>query len=141
MIGALAIGWVLARSNTFDPGVRHEFVEMGRDVLQPGFGTVLLRAVFAGWLIALLVWMLPYAESSHFFVILLITWLIGVGHLSHVVAGAVEVFALAAAGEKSWGDALGGFVLPALMGNIIGGVTLVAALNHAQVTSGEEEEM
>ena len=28
-------------------------------------------------------------------------------------------------------------MLPTLLGNVIGGVTLVAALNHGQVTSGE----
>jgi formate-nitrite transporter family protein len=32
---------------------------------------------------------------------------------------------------------LGGFIVPTLLGNILGGVTLVAALNHAQVVSGE----
>jgi formate-nitrite transporter family protein len=34
---------------------------------------------------------------------------------------------------------LGGYILPTLIGNIIGGVTLVAALNHAQVSAGEKE--
>ena len=32
------------------------------------------------------------------------------------------------------------FLLPALTGNVIGGVTLVALLNHAQVTAGGDDE-
>jgi formate/nitrite transporter FocA (FNT family) len=34
------------------------------------------------------------------------------------------------------GDYLFAFVSPALIGNVIGGLTLVAGLNHAQVVSG-----
>jgi formate/nitrite transporter FocA (FNT family) len=30
-----------------------------------------------------------------------------------------------------------GFLLPALIGNMLGGITLVAALNHAQATASE----
>jgi formate-nitrite transporter family protein len=39
-------------------------------------------------------------------------------------------------GHASWLSALGGHVLPALIGNILGGVLLVAILNHAQVVAG-----
>jgi hypothetical protein len=39
-------------------------------------------------------------------------------------------------GEASWADALAGFVLPSHIGNMVGGITLVTALNHAQATSG-----
>jgi formate-nitrite transporter family protein len=31
------------------------------------------------------------------------------------------------------------FFLPTLAGNVIGGVSLVSALNHAQVVGGKEE--
>jgi formate-nitrite transporter family protein len=66
-----------------------------------------------------------------------VTWLIGVANFSHIIAGAVEVFTVGWAGAKSWGDIFGGYIVPVLLGNIFGGVTLVAALNHAQVTSGK----
>ena len=138
LLGAFAVALVLARTNAFDAEVRNTFVQLGHEAMMHNFLTTLLRAIFAGWLIALLVWMLPYAESSHFFVILTITWLIGIGHLAHVIAGAVNVFTVAWAGEKSWLAVFGAFIIPALLGNIIGGVTLVAGLNHAQVVSGEE---
>jgi formate/nitrite transporter FocA (FNT family) len=56
--------------------------------------------------------------------------------LANIIAGAVEVFALAAAGQASWPSVLGGYVAPTLIGNVLGGVTLVATLNHAQVVAG-----
>ena len=137
MIGALAVALVAALTNAFDADVRHAFSEMATKAIEPGFALVLLRGIFAGWLIALMVWLLPFAETARVWVIILITYLIGIGHFSHVIAGAVEVFTLAAMGETSWGSALGGYILPSLIGNVIGGVTLVATLNHAQVVAGE----
>jgi formate/nitrite transporter FocA (FNT family) len=136
MLGALVFALVATKTAAFDAPVRHEFVALGHDALQHGFGAVLLKGIFAGWLIALLVWMLPYSESAHFWVILAMTWLVGIGHFSHIVAGAVEVASTAWAGEKAWATVVLHWVVPALIGNCIGGVTLVAALNHAQVVSG-----
>ena len=53
--------------------------------------------------------------------------MIGVASFSHIVAGV---------GEAAWLDVIGHYLVPTLIGNIIGGVTLVAAINHAQVVSG-----
>src|SRR5947209_4239933 len=89
-LGAVAVAVVAARTDAFDPAARAAFVEMGRKALDPDFGTVLIRGVFAGWLIALMVWLLPYAESARVWVIVIITYVVGLGQLSHVIAGSVE---------------------------------------------------
>ena len=136
LIGALIIAVVAARTNAFDPHVREAFAELGRGAMAHGFGTILLRGIFAGWLIALMVWLLPFAETARVWVIILVTYLVGLGHFSHIIAGSVETFTLAAMGQTSWLTVLGGYVVPTLIGNVLGGVTLVAALNHAQVVSG-----
>jgi formate/nitrite transporter FocA (FNT family) len=140
LIGALVIGFVCVRTNAFDPHVREAFIEIGHKAMEHGFGTVLLRGILAGWLIALLVWLLPFAEAARVWVIIIITYIVGVASFSHIIAGAVETFALAAAGQKEWLTVFGGFVIPALVGNILGGVTLVATLNHAQVVAGTQGE-
>ncbi len=140
LLGALIFAWAVMRTNAFDGHIRHTFIEIGHDAIRNGFATTMWRGVFAGWLIALMVWLLPFAEAARIFVIIIITYVVGLGQFSHIIAGAVEVFALAAAGEKPWGTVFGGFLVPTLIGNIIGGVTLVAALNHAQVVSGEGGE-
>lgn len=137
LLGAFIIALVLAQTPAFEPEVQREFEEMGHKAMSPGFGTVLLRSVFAGWLIALMVWLLPFAETARVWVIIFITYLIGIGHFGHIIAGSVETFTLAAMGQASWLAVLTRFVVPALLGNVLGGVTLVAALNHAQTTSGD----
>ena len=94
---------------------------------------VLIKGVFAGWLIALMVWLMPAAGPARLLVIVAVTWLISVAHFSHVVAGSVEGAFAAIHGAVSWDAYLIGFVVPALIGNSIGGVVFVALLNHAQV--------
>ncbi|WP_439620695.1 formate/nitrite transporter family protein [Gemmata sp.] len=137
LLGALAVALAVTHGDAFGPADRAAFAEIGRRALAPGFGEVVARGVFAGWLIALMVWLLPFAESGRVWVIIVLSYVVGVGEFSHVIAGSAEVFAAAAAGGASWAAALGGFVAPALVGNVIGGVALVAVLNHAQVVSGE----
>lgn len=136
LLGALLFALVIGRTELFRPEVHHAFTEISEKVVAHGFWLTLLKGVFAGWLIALLVWMLPAAESSHVLVIVLVTWLVGVGEFAHIVAGAVEVFYLAVGGRLGWGESFSRFLIPTLIGNVLGGVTLVSALNHAQVTAG-----
>lgn len=137
LVGAFLFAWVVGRTELFEPGAHHAFTEIGQKAVSHPFGLVVLKGIFAGWLIALLVWMLPAAGSAGVLVIVGMTWLVGVGEFSHIVAGAVEVFYLVARGELGFGESLGRFIVPALLGNVIGGVTLVSALNHAQVTAGK----
>jgi formate/nitrite transporter FocA (FNT family) len=136
LIGALLIGCAAVKTSAFEPEVRATFVALGHEAMRSGAGTVLTKGIFAGWLIALIIWLLPFAEAARLWVIILLTYIVGLGHLSHIIAGASEVFALAWAGEKAWTTTLSGYILPTLIGNIIGGVMLVAALNHAQVVAG-----
>ena len=85
-----------------------------------------------------MVWVLPFAESARFWVIIMLSYLVGLGHFSHVVAGAVQAFYFAVAGQTSWLDVLDKYLLPTFIGNVIGGVALVAAINHGQVFSGKK---
>ena len=65
------------------------------------------------------------------------TWLIGAAGLAHVIVGSVETSYLVWTGAASVGTYLGHFMLPTLLGNTLGGVALVALVNHMQVTSGD----
>src|SRR5437870_5057366 len=70
LVGALLFAFVIARTTAFDPDVEDAFVRIGQEGLRAGFATTLLRGVFAGWLIALMVWLLPFAESARVWVII-----------------------------------------------------------------------
>lgn len=136
LVGALLFAAVLAKTAMFDPDVIDAFTRIGQEALRGDFWTTLLRGIFAGWLIAMMVWLLPFAESARTWVIIIITWVVGLGGFSHVVAGSIDAMFLAFRGGVSWTEVFGSYTIPSLIGNIIGGVSLVAALNHAQVVSG-----
>lgn len=138
LAGALAFAAILARTTAVSPGVRESMRHIGEEAMHPDFATLFLRGIFAGWLIALMVWLLPFAEQLRVVVIILITYLVGISHFPHIVAGAVDVFFLAAEGTATWGAALGHFLLPTLLGNTLGGVTLVALLGHLQHGEGAD---
>jgi formate/nitrite transporter FocA (FNT family) len=130
--GALLFAFVAARTELFEPQTREAFSEIGREALKGWWALTLLKGVFAGWLIAMMVWMLPAAESARFFVVVAMTYVVAAGGFSHIIAGSVEVFYAVLTGGAGWADYFG-WMLPTLAGNILGGTTLVAALGHAQV--------
>jgi formate-nitrite transporter family protein len=134
MLGTLLFALALGRLAVVGPETQHALSDLAREAMRFDFWVTLLHAVYAGWIIALLVWMLPAAETAKIPVIVLMTWLIGVAGFAHVIAGSSEVFYAAWRGEATWGEATLGYVLPSLIGNMAGGIMLVAAVNHAQVT-------
>ena len=139
LVGALAFAFVLARTHLFDEPMRNAFVRVSEAAFTGDFWTTILRAIFAGWLIATMVWLLPFAETARVWVIIIVAYIIGIAGFSHVIAGAVEVMFLAAGGHISWFDCFGSYIIPSLIGNVIGGVALVAAINHAQVVAGGDD--
>lgn len=135
LIGALIFASVAAHTPVFAPAVQTAFADIGRQAIGADFATTLLRAIFAGWLIALMVWLQPAADTARLHVIILITYLVGIGAFAHIIASSVEVMYLASTGAISWLTYIFSFMLPTLIGNSIGGVILVAALNYAQVAT------
>lgn len=137
LVGAFLFAWVLGNTQAFPPEYRTAFADVGKRAMpHGGFGVVLMRGIFAGWLIALMVWLLPAAQHSKISVIIIVTYVVALGQLTHIIAGSVEVLYLVVTDSLPWATYLGGYMLPTLLGNIIGGTALVAALNHAQVVSG-----
>jgi formate/nitrite transporter FocA (FNT family) len=132
LAGAFAFAWILGNSNAFEAETRQVFSKIGEAAIQPGFGTLVLRGTLAGWLIALMVWLLPFAESARIWVIIMLAYVVGLAELPHVVAGNVETFYLVSTGALSFAHCVTGYLLPTLVGNVIGGVALVAVGAHAE---------
>jgi formate/nitrite transporter FocA (FNT family) len=65
---------------------------------------------------------------------------IGAFGFKHSIAGAVEAFFRVWNGDMGFGRMLVSFEIPALVGNIVGGVVLVALVNHGQVGSKAEKK-
>ena len=140
VVGAIAFSFAVAHCGAFSDAALHAFGDLGLQTLSYGFGATLVKAIFSGWIIALLVWLLPAAEGSRVSVVVILTYIVGLGTLSHVIAGSVEAAYAVAAGAASWSQFFGSFLLPAFLGESIGGVLLVSLLNYAQVAVKSEEE-
>lgn len=137
--GAAIFAFAVARTAIFKPDVKSAFHELGQEALSGSAGEHLLRAIVAGWLIAILIWMLTNADGNRLGIIMLITWLIGAAHLSHVIAGSIDVLYVVADGSATLRAYVMQFFLPTLAGNMLGGIALVAAIGHAQTISDAKE--
>lgn len=133
MAGTLLVAALMAHEVIVQPDQLTAALEVSRSISSHDPITTLLLAMPAGFLIASIAWILPNARGSEFWVILVITYVIAIGGFSHVVAGSAEAWLLMFAGEQSFWAAAGGFILPALVGNIIGGTGLFAVVAHGQV--------
>jgi formate/nitrite transporter FocA (FNT family) len=136
LAGTYLFALCIGRIPMFSEHVQQMLVEVSGSGAGGSFGVIFVRAIFAGWLIALMVWLLPAAESARISIIIIITYLIGLGGFAHVIAGSTKSMFLIVNGSETWGDYISRFLIPTLLGNIAGGVSLVAFLGHAQVVSG-----
>jgi formate/nitrite transporter FocA (FNT family) len=135
IVGTFIFAALIAGHGIFADPVREALEEISREAVSSPFWPTLIKAVFAGWLIALMVWLLPSAGSARILVILLLTYVVAIGRFSHIIAGSVEgAFALFT-GNAGPRDYLLGFFLPTIIGNTLGGVALVAMLNHAPLAA------
>jgi len=136
LVGAHIFSRTIANTQVLRPEVQHALQELATAAADVSFPTAVVRGIFAGWLIAMVVWMNAATDSGKIPIIVIMTYVVGLAGLTHIVAGSAEVLFLVMIGAKSWISFVGGYVVPTLIGNILGGVALVSALNHAQVVSG-----
>lgn len=134
--GAHIFAWVIGNTPVIHPRFHAALNQLAMEAADVSFGNAILRGIFAGWLIAMVVWMLAATDSNRIPIIILMTYIVGLAGLTHVVAGSVEALFLVMTGAKTWLSYCGGYMIPTLIGNVLGGVALVSALNHAQVIAG-----
>jgi formate/nitrite transporter FocA (FNT family) len=134
--GTALFAWFLAASPAVEPTQHAEMARLSSELLTKPVTLAFSQAILAGWLIALMVWLLPFAESARVLVIMLLTWLIAAAGFPHIIAGAVDAFYAVFAGHSTLARAFEHFFAPALLGNMLGGLLLVAGLNWAQVSGG-----
>jgi formate/nitrite transporter FocA (FNT family) len=139
LIGAFVFACLAGNSNAFSPEVRSVFEKIGQTAVAADFWSIVIRGAVSGWLIALMVWLLPFAESARLWVIIILAYIVGLAELPHVIAGTAEAFYLVATGALGFWNSIGSYVVPALIGNVIGGVALVAVGAHAEFFEAEKQ--
>ena len=135
LVGTALFALVLCHPALFQPAMWDALCGVSAEAMRDSFWPMLVKAVFAGWLIALMIWLLPGAGSARMLVILTLTYFVAIGHFSHVIAGSVEAAFAVLNGQVPPLAYLTHFLLPTVIGNTLGGVALVALLNHAPLAA------
>jgi formate/nitrite transporter FocA (FNT family) len=135
VVGAFVAAGFILWTPAFQPDVVVAIDALSHHALDMGFWEAIFRAMPAGVLIAALVWMMPSVPSSDIIMVVIFTWLIAAGDFAHVVAGSVEMAYLVLSGQISVFAGFGGFFVPVLIGNIIGGTAVFTMMAWAQVAN------
>lgn len=137
LLGALIFAIAVAHTQAVPAEMHASMARVATESTQGGFLVVFEQGIWAGWLIALAAWLIAatHETTAQIVLVWLATAPIAAFGFRHSIAGAVEAFYRAAIGQASWGNMLVDFEIPAILGNIVGGIVLVALVNHGQ-TSG-----
>lgn len=138
LVGATVFAFGLLHMDQFDAAGQAAFVAVGRELMDNSALEMFTKGILAGWIIAMMVWMMAATERSRVAIILICTYVIAIGGFTHIVVGSAEAMYMVFAGESSFADAALRFALPTLAGNVVGGSLIFALLSHAQVRSGGE---
>ena len=133
LLGTFIFAFMAAQPGVFAPEARAAMDEIGSKLLALSFWECSTRAVAAGWLIGLMVWLLPASGSARPMVIFLLTYVVAMCTFPHIIAGSVEASYMVFAGHAAPGAYFIKFLAPTLLGNVFGGTALAAVFNHAPV--------
>lgn len=133
VVGAFAAAALFVLTPAVPSDLLPAIEELSHHATGMGASQSFWRAIPAGVIVALIVWMLPQADENAFLLILTFTWLIAAGDFTHIVAGSVEMAVLVLQGNLGGYDAIFGFFLPVLAGNIIGGTVIFTLVAWGQV--------
>jgi formate/nitrite transporter FocA (FNT family) len=140
VLGAGAFAWLTVRTGALRPEYVQQLVQLGVTSAEPTLTHIFWSGVIGGWIIALVAWMVTASTWTigQIAVIWLLTFVVGAGHFAHCIATSGEILAAV------WGHALPlasylRWIVPATLGNILGGVVIVSMLNYGQVVAGNED--
>ncbi len=111
------------------------FEHLAHHMVDYDWSTILSSALLAGWMMGLLGWLVTSSQEtiSRIFVIVLVTFIIGVAGLHHCIVGSIEVFLGLITSEHIFFTDYLRFQVWATVGNAIGGAVFVAILKYSHV--------
>ncbi len=133
LVGTVVFGAISAQHGVFAPDAYAAMSTLSARTMAHPFWQTAVTGGAAGWLIGLMVWLLPGAGPARPLIIILLTYMVAMCQFPHVIAGSVEASFGVFAGHAGIGDYLWRFLAPTLLGNTIAGTALVALLNHAPI--------
>lgn len=141
LLGALLFALLLARTDLLELRYLEGLRELAMKTIEPGFSTLFVRGILGGWAIAMAVWTGPSAGPARVATIFMLAYLTGLAHFTHLAAGSIEVLYLAFSGQIPVSQYFISFLPPVMLGNLFGGVVMVALLNHLQVSRDQKKAL
>ncbi len=134
IVGVGITSYVLSSTGVFEPASHEAALYMGKHALSPTYGSLFWKGMFAGWIVAGMVWLNHAARNSiaRILIIFVLIYTVAVTDLAHCIIGSAKVLYLVFEGGVDWGVYLQQYLLPVTLGNTAGGVLLVALLNYSQ---------
>jgi len=134
ILGTLLFALLATQTSALSAPVTAELAALGVEAAGHSFTTVFWTGVIGGWLIALVAWLVTASTDTigQIVLIIVVTYIVGVGHFAHSIAGGGEVLsavlvdALPLSSYATW-------LAGAVLGNTVGGVLIVALFNYGQV--------
>lgn len=138
LIGAAVFALAVAWTPVLEPSLNGALLDAARTATSGSALLVFYKAIWAGWLVATMAWLIASTRdtTAQIALVWLTTAPIAALGFRHSIAGAVDVFYRIWSSDVGFGTGILGFEIPALAGNIVGGVVLVALVNHGQVGKG-----
>lgn len=142
ILGGLVFAALISRPGVLAPEPAQRLIDLAQHKVDYPFWTAFVKAIFAGWMMTVMTWLLIAADSlgTRLFVIWLIGTLIVLAEFNHVVISAAEIFmAMFLGAPITIGQWFGANFLPSLAGNIVGGVIFVTLLHYVQAQRLDRE--
>jgi formate-nitrite transporter family protein len=132
--GAFVFAMLAVLTGALDETVQSELVANGVKYTDGSFVDTFWSAVIVGFLLATVAWLVEGCDTvtGRVAVIWALTFFISLASLDHCVATTVTAFCSLLDGELALGDTLG-WLAPTFLGNVLGGVVIVASINYGQV--------
>lgn len=133
LLGTASVALLAARTPVQPAEVLHGMLAVAAKLREHTALETAFLAVPAGFIMASIAWIRSAENQVGVPIVLTLTLAISLCGFAHVVVGSAEAWLLFWSGKASLAWVFGGFILPALAGNIVGGTGLFALLAHAQV--------
>lgn len=133
LIGTAAVAALVSYGHVQSPDMLGGMVSVAARLQERGFIETMMQAIPAGFIMASVAWIRSADEGGGAGIVFALTLAIGVCGFAHVIAGAAEAFLLMWTGHATLEWVAFSFLLPAFIGNVVGGTGLFAVLVHAQV--------
>jgi formate/nitrite transporter FocA (FNT family) len=137
ILGAATFAAIAAFTGALKP----EFVQwlswLGLEATKHPASTIFWSGVVGGWIIATVAWLVSGSHSitGSVMIIWMLAFVVGLGQFAHCIAASGEILTAVFTGHAQW-LAYPRWLLPAVAGNICGGVGMVTLLEYGQVVIG-----